>query len=63
VGCARRTKALPVRPSAALILLLLVAQVRYVVGGSLVTMPNDDAETRLQEGARSAQRAARQRSR
>jgi hypothetical protein len=32
------------------------AQVRYVVGGSLVSMPNDDAETRLQGGAR-AQRA------
>ena len=27
------------------------AQVRYVVGGSFVTVPNDDAETRLQSGA------------
>ena len=26
-------------------------QVRYVVGGSFVTVPNDDAETRLQSGA------------
>ena len=32
-----------------------------MVGGSLVTMPNDDAEARLQEGARSlvAQQRAR----
>jgi prefoldin subunit 4 len=27
-------------------------QVRYVVGGSFVMLPNDDAETRLQSGAR-----------
>ena len=36
-------------------------QVRYVVGGSFVTVPNDDAETRLQSGARAAASARRSR--
>jgi hypothetical protein len=43
--CAARAAVLSARTLAATL------QVRYVVGGSLVTMPNDDAETRLQEGA------------
>ena len=37
---------------------LRLRQVRYVVGGTFVTVPNDDAETRLQSGA-CAKRAAR----
>jgi hypothetical protein len=56
---AQERKALPVRPSAHAPRSTSFAQVRYVVGGSLVTMPNDDAETRLQEGARAARHAQR----